>query len=125
MSLRAIFGLERAIFGSTARGTRLPAARSASVVHLFAELGIRPDRMAAIGYGEFRPIADNGTADGRQRNRRVIVAIPGGVPGGDATTSRQTVAQTSTAAPVRSGASTPRPAFQRVAEFPGQEPPRL
>ena len=53
----------------------LSAARAASVVHLFTKFGIDPNRMSAIGYGEYRTIADNSTADGRQRNRRVVIII--------------------------------------------------
>ncbi len=53
----------------------LSAARSASVVNLLMKQGIRPTRMAAIGYGEFHPIADNDTVEGRNKNRRVILAI--------------------------------------------------
>ena len=53
----------------------LSAARSASVVHLFAKYGINPERLAAVGYGEHHPIEDNATAVGRERNRRVIIVI--------------------------------------------------
>lgn len=53
----------------------LSAARAASVVHLFAGAGIDPKRMTAIGYGEYRPIADNNTEAGRAKNRRVVLAI--------------------------------------------------
>ncbi len=53
----------------------LSAARAASVVHLFMTNGVQPERMAAIGYGEYRPVADNATADGRQQNRRVSVVV--------------------------------------------------
>lgn len=53
----------------------LSAARAASVVHLFTKLGIRPNRMAAIGYGEHRPGADNATPEGRQKNRRVVLVV--------------------------------------------------
>ncbi len=56
----------------------LSAARAASVVRLFARLGIEPGRLAAIGYGEFRPIAGNDTEDGRSRNRRVVLVIKSG-----------------------------------------------
>ncbi|VAW77031.1 Flagellar motor rotation protein MotB [hydrothermal vent metagenome] len=56
----------------------LSAARAASVVHLFTRLGVRPDRMAAIGYGEYRPITGNDTAQGRSRNRRVVLVIMNG-----------------------------------------------
>ncbi len=53
----------------------LSAARAASVVHFFSRLGIHPDRLSAIGYGEFRPIASNATVEGRARNRRVTVMV--------------------------------------------------
>jgi len=56
----------------------LSASRAASVVHLFTRLGIDPQRMAAIGYGEFRPIAGNATAAGRAKNRRVVLVIMSG-----------------------------------------------
>ncbi len=56
----------------------LSASRAASVVHLFAKYGVRPERMTAIGYGEYSPVADNDTAAGRKKNRRVVVVIPAG-----------------------------------------------
>ncbi|MBE9525785.1 MAG: flagellar motor protein MotD [Proteobacteria bacterium] len=55
----------------------LSAARAASVVHLLDIQGVDSSRMSAIGYGEFKPIADNATKDGRQKNRRVILVIHG------------------------------------------------
>ena len=56
----------------------LSASRAASVVHLFTRLGVDPQRMAAIGYGEFRPLATNATAEGRAKNRRVVLVIMSG-----------------------------------------------
>ena len=53
----------------------LSAARAASVVHLFSGHGMTPERLAMIGYGEFRPIADNATEQGRNSNRRVLLVI--------------------------------------------------
>ncbi|MCW8982856.1 MAG: flagellar motor protein MotD, partial [Gammaproteobacteria bacterium] len=53
----------------------LSASRAASVVHLFMEDGVAPDRMAAIGYGEYRPVADNATKEGRSKNRRVALIV--------------------------------------------------
>ncbi len=53
----------------------LSASRAASVVHIFSRLGIDPVRLAAIGYAEHRPVADNAQADGRQKNRRVSLLI--------------------------------------------------
>ena len=54
----------------------LSAARAASVVHLFMKVGVGPERMVAIGYGEYRPVASNDTAEGRRRNRRVVLVVP-------------------------------------------------
>lgn len=53
----------------------LSAARAASVVHLLGRFKMKQDRMAAIGYGEHRPTTDNGSAKGRQKNRRVALII--------------------------------------------------
>lgn len=55
----------------------LSAARAASVVHFLTRVGIEPGRMAAIGYAEHRPIGENATDEGRQRNRRVTLIILG------------------------------------------------
>ena len=55
----------------------LSAARAASVVHLMSRMGIAPRRLSAIGYGEYNPVADNATAEGRQKNRRVTLVIRG------------------------------------------------
>ena len=55
----------------------LSAARAASVVHLLDRYGLDPSRMSAIGYGEFQPIADNTTEEGRQKNRRVVLVVLG------------------------------------------------
>jgi chemotaxis protein MotB len=54
----------------------LSAARALSVLHYLAEAGrLSPDRLSAIGYGEYRPVATNDTKEGRQFNRRVEVVI--------------------------------------------------
>jgi len=55
----------------------LSAARAASVVHLFADHGVDPSRRSVIGLSEFHPVADNRTEEGRNANRRVVVAILG------------------------------------------------
>ncbi|MDP2941428.1 MAG: OmpA family protein [Candidatus Omnitrophota bacterium] len=56
----------------------LSTARALSVLHyLSAEGGIAPERLSAIGYGEFQPVATNDSKEGRQLNRRVeIVVLP-------------------------------------------------
>ena len=53
----------------------LSASRAASVVHLLSKEGIEPERLSAVGYGEFRPITSNSTALGRSKNRRVNIVI--------------------------------------------------
>lgn len=53
----------------------LSAARAASVVRMLAHGGIDPSRLAAVGYGEFRPVADNTTVAGRRANRRVVLLV--------------------------------------------------
>ncbi len=53
----------------------LSGARAASVVRVFTQQGVAADRMAAIGYGETRPVAENDSAEGRRRNRRVVLVI--------------------------------------------------
>lgn len=39
------------------------------------KFGIDGSRLTAIGYGTTKPIADNGTSEGRQKNRRVEVVL--------------------------------------------------
>ncbi len=61
----------------------LSGARAASVIRLLEGQGVDPRRMAAIGFGEKRPVADNATPAGRASNRRVmlvILATPGAIP---------------------------------------------
>lgn len=53
----------------------LSSARAAAVVRLFQQFGVQPERMAAVGHGEFRPVASNATETGRARNRRVVIVI--------------------------------------------------
>lgn len=36
---------------------------------------VSPDRVGAVGYGEYRPVASNDTAEGRAQNRRVVLTI--------------------------------------------------
>lgn len=54
----------------------LSSARATAVLRLLAEeLGVDPARMHAAGYGEFRPVAENLTPEGRALNRRADVVI--------------------------------------------------
>ncbi|MEW6600688.1 MAG: OmpA family protein [Nitrospirota bacterium] len=61
--------------GSDKYNLKLSQKRAESVMKHLAERGIDPSRMNAVGYGETRPVADNSTKDGRDRNRRVVAVI--------------------------------------------------
>jgi chemotaxis protein MotB len=64
----------------------LSTARALAAVHFLIEnAGVDPRRVGAAGYGEYRPIADNATAEGRAKNRRIAIAIlPDELAGADA-----------------------------------------
>ncbi len=59
----------------------LSAARAASVVHLFMDRGIAAQRLAVMGFGQYRPATSNVNVTGRNANRRVAVVILGGEGG--------------------------------------------
>lgn len=45
--------------------------RAKAVMGFLVKVGVDPNRMEAVGYGEERPIADNESEEGREKNRRV------------------------------------------------------
>ena len=53
----------------------LSTQRALEVLHYFIKGKIDPKRIAAVGYGEYKPIADNASASGREKNRRVEIVI--------------------------------------------------
>jgi len=54
----------------------LSAARATAVVRFLHEtVGIAPERMYAVEYGQYRPIASNETAEGRNKNRRIEIIL--------------------------------------------------
>jgi chemotaxis protein MotB len=54
----------------------LSTTRATAAVRFLTELaGVDPRRLGAVGYGEFRPVADNATPEGRARNRRIAIVI--------------------------------------------------
>ena len=54
----------------------LSVKRATSVVRILQnQYGLDPAKMAAAGRGEYKPIADNGTAEGKATNRRTRIVI--------------------------------------------------
>ena len=78
---------------STARAT-------AAVRFLTEQAGVDPRRLGAVGYGEFRPVADNTTPAGRAQNRRIaIVILSEEMAGADTASAVTTNAPVAPAAP--------------------------
>ncbi len=64
------------LIGTEEYNQGLSERRSESVkAMLIQEYGFSADRISVVGYGETRPIADNKTVEGRQKNRRAIAII--------------------------------------------------
>lgn len=53
----------------------LSAARALNVARYLQKQGIDPALLAAVAYGEYKPIADNGTPEGRAKNRRIAIIL--------------------------------------------------
>ncbi len=54
----------------------LSSARATAVVRYFTNThGISPERISALGYGEYRPVKPNNSIENRAQNRRVDVVI--------------------------------------------------
>ncbi|PCI59276.1 MAG: chemotaxis protein MotB [Gammaproteobacteria bacterium] len=53
----------------------LSVFRATAILTLLQDLQINPARMAIEGYGQYAPSGDNNTAQGRAKNRRVVIAI--------------------------------------------------
>jgi len=92
----------------------LSTARATAAVRFLTEkAGVDPRRLGAVGYGEFRPVADNSSAEGRARNRRIAITILSEeLAGADVTTPGMTnslpaAPVPATNAPVQSVPSTP------------------
>lgn len=68
----------------------LSTARALSVLHFLSEKGVTEPRLAATGYGEYKPVASNDDKVGRQKNRRVEIVI---LPKAEKTKAEEAVAQ--------------------------------
>ena len=65
-------------FGGASQNQRLSQARSQAIMDYMSEqMRIPTYRIKAVGYGDTRPIANNKSADGRAKNRRIdLIIIP-------------------------------------------------
>ena len=61
--------------GSADFNQTLSEKRAASVADYCTTFGVDKSRIKTEGYGKTMPVADNKTAEGRQKNRRVEVAV--------------------------------------------------
>jgi chemotaxis protein MotB len=61
--------------GRYASNWHLSAARAATIAEALVAARVPAERLSAVGYGEFRPRADNATDAGRAQNRRVVIAV--------------------------------------------------
>lgn len=80
----------------------LSSDRAGNVWRELVKCGLPPDSMAAIGYGEYRPVAANDSAEHKAQNRRVVITIlkqP-------ASTATITQGEVVSASPAPSGATT-------------------
>ena len=63
--------------GADSYNQKLSEERASSVARYIGAKGVTAARIETIGLGETRPIADNGTSEGRALNRRVeLMLIP-------------------------------------------------
>jgi len=57
--------------GSASSNQKLSEDRARAVVDRLVEMGIDPGRLTGKGLGQNNPVADNSSAEGRAKNRRV------------------------------------------------------
>jgi chemotaxis protein MotB len=87
----------------------LSTARAIAAVRFLGEnAGVDPRRLGAVGYGEFHPIADNATAEGRAKNRRIaLVVLSEELVGADAPVAPAIPAPTVSSGPTNTPAAIP------------------
>jgi outer membrane protein OmpA-like peptidoglycan-associated protein len=74
--------------GSIEYNQRLSENRAHAVRAYLVEQGVKSDSITSRGFGKTMPVADNATAEGRQRNRRVELVVSGDVIGSKVESSR-------------------------------------
>ncbi len=63
--------------GDAARNLLLSTVRARNVRKQMLARGVPDDQVTAVGYGETRPIANNSTVSGREKNRRIEIRVTG------------------------------------------------
>jgi len=63
--------------GQSRKNLELSKMRAKSVENYLVKMGIKRDRLHAVGFGESKPVATNETKDGRKLNRRTTIKIVG------------------------------------------------
>lgn len=58
----------------------LGSARSMAVVRYLSEKGVDASKLSAATFGEYAPVADNSTKEGKAQNRRAVIVIYTGLP---------------------------------------------
>jgi len=54
----------------------LSVARATAVVRFLQDtVGVRPERISATGFGQYRPVASNTSDEGRRQNRRIEIIL--------------------------------------------------
>ncbi len=61
--------------GKFASNWELSTARALAVVRFLQSAGVDPGKLAAAGYGEYQPISENDTPEGRSLNRRIEIVL--------------------------------------------------
>ncbi|MFI5361641.1 MAG: flagellar motor protein MotB [Elusimicrobiota bacterium] len=65
----------RIVGGRFQSNWELSAARSFAVAEFLTKSGLSPERFEARGYGQYKPLASNETAAGREQNRRIEISL--------------------------------------------------
>jgi len=68
--------------GSDEANMKLSQQRADTVRDYLVQQGLATDTVTAVGMGKADPVADNGTNEGRQKNRRVEIIVSGEAIGG-------------------------------------------
>lgn len=89
------------------------AAQAAAIATALIEAGVPAEFVSAAGFGERYPAADNASAAGRSRNRRVVISVA------RHERAPAAVSSTATAAAARTGDELPARALRRVERLPG------